>query len=347
LIAGVDVAVIYIGIQLWKGGNFTPGHFVLLQGYMLALYQQLFSFGRTLRHFYELFADANEMMEIIEKPIDVVDKPNAKNLKVPRGEVWFENVSFSYVKERNSAEMDGEMLTSDSVAPDVIKGLSFHVKPSERIALIGPSGGGKTTIVKLLLRLFDIPRGKILIDGQDISRVKQDSLRANVALVPQDPVLFHRSLMENIRYGRPSATDKEVISAAKLAHCHEFISNFPAGYNTFVGERGVKLSGGERQRVAIARAILANTKILILDEATSSLDSESEKLIKDALNNLMKNKTVFVIAHRLSTVIDMDRILVLEKGKICEEGSHGELIQKEDGLYKKLWDLQVGGYLSD
>ncbi|MFA5792575.1 MAG: ABC transporter ATP-binding protein [Candidatus Gracilibacteria bacterium] len=332
LIAGIDIAVIYIGIQLWKTGDFTPGHFVLLQSYMLELYHQLWSFGRTLRRFYELFADANEMMEIIEKPSDIVDAPGARILRVPNGEVRFDDVNFSYTGQEEH---------------DVIKNLSFKVKSGERVALIGPSGGGKTTIVKLLLRLFDVPRGKIFVDDFDISKIKQDSLHANIALVPQDPVLFHRSLMENIRYGRPDATRKEVIWASKLAHCHEFISHFPDGYETFVGERGVKLSGGERQRVAIARAILANTKILILDEATSSLDSESEKLIKDALNNLMKNKTVFVIAHRLSTVIDMDRILVLEKGRIVEEGNHGELIKKDGGLYRKLWELQVGGYLVD
>ncbi len=214
------------------------------------------------------------------------------------------------------------------------------------MALIGPSGGGKTTIVKLLLRLFDVDKGQILIEGQDISKVTQDSLRATIALVPQDPILFHRTLMENIRYGKLNATDAEVFRAAKMAHCHEFISKFPLGYKTLVGERGVKLSGGERQRVAIARAILADTKILILDEATSSLDSESEKLIKDAMKVLMKGKTVFVIAHRLSTIVDMDRIIVLEKGRIVEEGGHKDLLKKKDGLYKRLWDLQVGGYLA-
>ena len=198
----------------------------------------------------------------------------------------------------------------------------------------------------MLPRLFDVDKGHILLDGQDIAKVTQGGLRARVSLVPQDPVLFHRSLMENIRYGRLDASDEEVFAAAKLAHAHEFIQRFPKRYETHVGERGVKLSGGERQRVAIARAILANTRILILDEATSSLDSESEKLIKDALKVLMKGKTVFVIAHRLSTIIDMDRILVLEKGHIVEEGSHADLVAKDGGLYKKLWDLQVGGYLA-
>ena len=228
----------------------------------------------------------------------------------------------------------------------VIQKFSFKLNPSEKVALIGPSGGGKSTLTKLMLRLFDVDKGKILIDGQDISKVTQDSLRGQIALVPQDPILFHRSLEENIRYGRLEASAEEIRAAAHLAHCHEFIEQMPKKYATVVGERGVKLSGGERQRIAIARAILANSKILILDEATSSLDSESEKLIQDALKNLMKNKTTFVIAHRLSTIVSMDRILVLEEGKIVEEGSHRVLIRNKGGLDRKLWELQGGGYLN-
>ncbi|OGJ43526.1 hypothetical protein A3J23_04225 [Candidatus Peregrinibacteria bacterium RIFCSPLOWO2_02_FULL_48_14] len=259
----------------------------------------------------------------------------------------FEKVSFSYMESlHNGFSVARPRRVTEEDESSVLRHFSFHVKPGERVAFIGPSGGGKTTIVKLLLRLFDVDKGRILIDGQDISKVTQDSLRVQIALVPQDPVLFHRSLMENIRYGRLDASNEEVVAAAKLAHADEFIRRFPKGYETHVGERGVKLSGGERQRVAIARALLANTRILILDEATSSLDSESEKLIKDALKVLMRGKTVFVIAHRLSTIIDMDRILVLEKGRIVEEGSHADLVGKEGGLYKKLWDLQVGGYLA-
>lgn len=333
----LNFSILYLALRLWQQGVLTVGYFVLIQSYLFEIYHAVWDFGRTLRHAYEHLADANEMSEILRTPYEIVDKPGARNLKATRGEVEFEGVTFSYSQKK--IEGDG------AVERDVLKHLSFKVKSGERIALIGTSGGGKTTIVKLLLRLFDVQRGRILIDGQDISTVKQDSLRAHIALVPQDPILFHRSIKENIRYGNLQATDKEVIAAAKLAHCHEFISHFPLGYDTFVGERGVKLSGGERQRVAIARAILANTRILILDEATSSLDSESEKYIKDALKVLMKGKTVFVIAHRLSTVVDMDRILVLEKGKIIQEGSHTDLIAGE-GLYKRLWDLQVGGYLA-
>ncbi|MFA6024190.1 MAG: ABC transporter ATP-binding protein [Candidatus Gracilibacteria bacterium] len=326
----LEFLVFYLAILEWKTGSLTVGHFILLQSYLLELFSQLWGFDRSLRRFYESLADAEEMTEILQTPIEVVDKPRAKNLVMKKGAVDFDRVSFSY---------------TDDIDQSVIKQLSFSVKPGERVALIGLSGGGKTTLIKLLLRLFDLDGGRILLDGQDIAQVTQDSLRKQIALVPQDPVLFHRSLMENIRYGRLEATDKEVITAAKLAHCHEFISKLPKGYQTFVGERGVKLSGGERQRVAIARAILSQTKILVLDEATSSLDSESEKMIKDALKVLMKGKTVFVIAHRLSTVVDMDRILVLEKGQIAEEGTHKDLIKKKSGIYKKLWDLQVGGYL--
>jgi len=331
MMVSINAFILYQAVVLWQAGTLNVGDFVLIQTYLWTVFMHLWDFGRMIRRFYESMADAEEMTAILNTPIEVVNKRGAKKLDMRRGAVEFEHVSFSYTEEEEAS---------------VLRNFSFKVKPGERIALIGPSGGGKTTIVKLLLRLFDVDKGKILMDGQDIARVTQESLRKEIALVPQDPVLFHRSLMENIRYGRTEASDKEVIAAAKLAHCHEFIKRFPKAYDTFVGERGVKLSGGERQRVAIARAILANTKILILDEATSSLDSESEKLIKDALKVLMKGKTVFVIAHRLSTIVDMDRILVLEKGRIVEEGTHADLVVTEGGLYKKLWDLQVGGYLA-
>jgi len=197
------------------------------------------------------------------------------------------------------------------------------------------------------MRLFNLPSGKIEIDGININNISQKNLREEISFVPQDPVLFHRTLMENIRYGRRDATDEEVLIAAHLAHCDEFIDALPEGYKTYVGERGVKLSGGERQRVAIARSILKNSAILILDEATSSLDSQSEFLIQDALHTLIKGKTTIVIAHRLSTIREMDRIIVLEKGKIIEDGKHGDLINKKDGLYKKLWDLQAGGFKNE
>jgi len=227
----------------------------------------------------------------------------------------------------------------------VVDNFNLEIKPGQTVALVGLSGSGKSTLMKLILRLHDIQKGKILIDGQDITKVTQESLRNQISLVPQDPILFHRTLMENIRYGRFNASDEEVIEASKLAHCDEFISKLHLGYETYVGERGIKLSGGERQRVAIARAILRNSPILILDEATSSLDSESEKYIQEALENLTREKTVIVIAHRLSTIKKVDRIVVLDKGKIIEDGSHLQLIKKNKGIYKQLWEIQVGGFI--
>lgn len=324
----LEFCMLYTAIHLWQQDLIKVADFFLIQAYLFELFHQLWNFGRNLRDLYEALADSEEMTVILNTPIEVQDIPGALNLRATRGRVEFKSVSFAYGKEES-----------------VIKKLNFKVKSGEKIALIGPSGGGKSTIVKLILRLFDINKGQILIDEQDISKLTQDSLRSSIALVPQDPILFHRSLKENIRYGRRYASDKEVIAAAKMANCHEFIMKFPKGYSTFVGERGVKLSGGQRQRVAIARAILSNASILILDEATSSLDSESEKLIQDALKNLIKNKTAFIIAHRLSTIMDVDRIFVLDNGRIIEEGQHSDLVGKKSSLYKKLWDLQVGGYL--
>ncbi len=329
-----ELFMIYMAISLWREGSISIGSFVLIQTYLIEIFMSTWHFGRYIRRLYEAFADADEMTEILHTPIEVEDKAGAKPLLVTRGGIEMKNVDFAYT------ESDREM-----GAEGVINNLNLRIKPSERIALIGPSGGGKTTIVKLLLRLFDIQKGKILVDGQEIAKMTQDSVRKQIALVPQDPILFHRSLMENIRYGRLEASDEEVYAAAKMAHCDEFIKNMPKGYDTLVGERGVKLSGGERQRVAIARAILSNAKILILDEATSSLDVNSEKLIQEALAQLSKNKTTIVIAHRLSTVKNVDRILVLEDGKIVEEGNHTSLM-KAGGLYKSLWDLSAGGILA-
>lgn len=325
----LEITILYAAIRLWEQDLIKLADFFVIQAYLFEMFHQLWAFGRNLREVYVKLADSEEMIEILHTDHEIKDKSRAKKIKITRGDVEFKDVNFAYNTKEDT----------------VLEALSFKVKPGEKIALIGPSGGGKSTIVKLLLRLFDLNSGKIVIDGQDISKVTQNSLREQVTLVPQDPILFHRTLMENIRYGRRDATDKEVMAAAKLAHCHEFIERFPKKYETFVGERGVKLSGGQRQRVAIARAILSKAKILVLDEATSSLDSESESLIQDALLKLMKRKTTFIIAHRLSTVMSADRIFVLDGGKITEEGSHAQLASKKGGLYKKLWDLQVGGYL--
>ena len=327
MIIALEFAVFYIAVKAWKEGLLTIGDFVWIQTYLIDIFSSIWRFGRTVRDLYRSFADAEEMTQILDQKHEITDAADAKNLNVTRGGIDFEKVCFGYE------------------AGNVIDNLSLKIKPGEKIALVGPSGGGKTTIAKLILRLFDLKSGRIFVDGQDIRHVKQDSLRSQISLVPQDPVLFHRTIMDNIRYGRRDANDEDVIAAAKLANCHDFIMSFPNKYETYVGERGIKLSGGERQRVAIARAILANTPILILDEATSSLDSASEALIQGAMENLMKNKTTIIIAHRLSTVMKMDRIIVLQNGRMTEEGAHADLINSKTGLYKKLWNLQVGGYL--
>lgn len=329
LMIAIEFVLIWGAIELWSEGVLTIGDFALIQAYLISLFQALWNFGNVLRQLYEAFAEATEMVEILETPYEVEDLLGAGALCVTGGAITFRSVHFSFRKTRT-----------------VLDNFSLEIKGAERVALVGPSGAGKSTIVKLLFRLYDIDSGVIAIDGTDIKTVTQDSLRSAIALVPQDPILFHRTLMENIRYGRRDATDEEVIEAAKQAHCHEFISEFPEGYETFVGERGVKLSGGERQRVAIARAILKDAPILVLDEATSSLDSESEALIQDALETLMRGKTVIVIAHRLSTIQKMDRIVVMESGKVITMGTHAELMKKP-GLYQKLWAIQAGGFLPD
>jgi len=261
--------------------------------------------------------------------LEIQDKPNAITLNCTQGQITFNQVKFHY----------------KSTEP-LFQNKSIEIQAGQKVGLVGYSGSGKSTFVNLILRLYDVTDGAILIDGQDIRDVTQDSLRENIAMIPQDPSLFHRSLMENIRYGRIDTTDEEVIEAAKKAHAHGFIEKLQQGYGSLVGERGVKLSGGQRQRIAIARAILKNAPILILDEATSQLDSVTENLIQESLWKLMQNKTTIVIAHRLSTLLHMDRILVFDKGKIVEDGTHSDLLAR-GGVYKNLWDAQVGGFLDD
>ncbi|PJA46421.1 ABC transporter ATP-binding protein [Candidatus Uhrbacteria bacterium CG_4_9_14_3_um_filter_50_9] len=324
----IEFVIMYYAIGLWYEGVLTVGDFVLIQTYLMGLFMVLWNVGRAIRKLYEALANADEMIEILNTPHEVKDVRNAKELQVQTGRIEFQNVYFSFNKTRR-----------------ILKDMNLVIKPKEKIALVGPSGAGKSTITKLLFRFFDVERGKILVGNQNIAKVTQDSLRENIALVPQEPILFHRTIMDNIRYGRRGATDEEVIEAAKRAHAHEFIEGLQEGYETFVGERGVKLSGGERQRVAIARAILKNAPILVLDEATSSLDSESEALIQEALEELMKDKTTIVIAHRLSTIMKMDRIIVIEDGKVTDSGTHKQLLKKKDNIYKKLWEIQAGGFI--
>ena len=326
----VEVGLFFVAIYLWNRGLLTVGDFVLIQVYILGLIQQVWNIGNTLRRLYDAFADASEMVDILDTPLEIADVQNASTLAIATGEIKFDDVSFYFIADR-----------------PVLDHFELTIAGGEKIALIGSSGAGKSTITKLLLRLYNLTGGSITIDGQNIAEITQESLRSNIAFVPQEPVLFHRTLKENIRYGMRDATEEQIVDAAKKAHADEFITKLPEGYDTMVGERGVKLSGGERQRIAIARAILKNAPILILDEATSSLDSESEALIQDALIKLMEGKTVIAIAHRLSTIMHMDRIIVMDKGAAVLSGTHDELLAQESNLYKKLWEIQAGGFKDD
>jgi ATP-binding cassette subfamily B protein len=274
--------------------------------------------------------DMEELVAIYDVPFGIADDTNARPIEISGGRIVFEDVTFHYGGHRTP----------------LYAGLSVDIAAGERVGLVGRSGSGKTTFVKLVQRLYDVSDGRILIDGQDIAKATQQSLRSQIAIVQQDPVLFHRSLAENIAYGRPGASMAAIEQAAALANAHEFIMRLPKGYDTMVGERGVKLSGGERQRVALARAFLADTPLLILDEATSSLDSESEALIQQAMQRLIKGRTAIVIAHRLSTVRSLDRILVFDRGEIVEQGSHAALIARADGIYRSLFERQATQFVS-
>lgn len=329
-IVATEFTLFWIAIGDWELGLTTVAVFVLLQNYFIRLAENLWNFSSLVRAFYDAFADAQEMVQIFEKPYHVSDKKNAGVLTIKSPDIMFNDVT--YVYENNTSP--------------VIEHLTLSIPAGQKVALVGSSGAGKSTLVRLIMRLFDVTTGSLTVSGTDIRDVMQESLREQIAFVPQDPVLFHRTLTENIRYGRRTATDEEVRQAAHLAHCDDFIARLPYGYDTFVGERGIKLSGGERQRIAIARAILKNAPILVLDEATSSLDSHSEALIQDALKTLITGKTTIVIAHRLSTIREMDRIIVMEGGKIIEEGTHDTLVKKKGSQYKKLWEIQAQGFTS-
>lgn len=283
--------------------------------------------------FYQLqerIGTINDALRLLYRPFDITDAPNAKKLKITSNNIEFQNISFAYIKEK-----------------PVFKKLNLSIAPNEKVGLVGLSGSGKSTLINLILRAYDVENGKIKISNQDISKVTQFSLHQNISLISQEPCLFNRSIMDNIRFANPKATNEEVIKAAKLAHIHDVILKMPNGYESIVGERGVKLSGGERQRIAIAAAILKNTSILILDEATSALDSESELAIEKALKNIIKNKTVIAIAHRLSTLKNMDRIIVLDKGKIIENGTQQELLKDKNSRFYQLYKLQSDGYLTE
>jgi ATP-binding cassette subfamily B protein len=319
----------YFLVHLYSKNLVTAGDFALIMGLSMETAYMIWFTMSEVEEFNTAVGKCKQSMTSLMVPLEIEDKPGAAVLQCKYGQIAFEDVKFHY-KGTNA----------------LFQNMSIEIKGGQKVGLVGYSGGGKTTFVNLLLRLYDITDGAILIDGQNISDVTQDSLRASIAMIPQDPSLFHRSIMDNIRYGRIEASDEEVIEAAKKAHAHEFIAKLSLGYDSLVGERGVKLSGGQRQRIAIARAILKNAPILILDEATSQLDSVTENLIQDSLWELMENKTTLVIAHRLSTLLHMDRILVFDKGRIAQDGTHDELLAA-GGLYKQLWDAQVGGFLGD
>ncbi len=300
--------------------------------YTITLTNRLFEIGNVFRTIEEGLLQASPMAEILLEQSELSDKSGSKTLQVSDGAISFSNVHFHY--------------PDSSIKQAVFDDFSLEISAGQKVGLIGPSGGGKSTFTRLLLRFDDLQSGAIIIDGQNITDVTQSSLRSNIAYVPQEPLLFHRSIRDNITYGNLDASDNDILQAAMEAYALDFIQSLPQGIETIVGERGVKLSGGQRQRIAIARAILKNAPILVLDEATSALDSESEHVIQKALQELMKGRTTIVIAHRLSTIQHMDRIIVLDEGRIVEHGSHAELLKKGD-LYARLWNHQTGGFIED
>lgn len=324
----VLIVVFMIGAQDWFG--VTVATLILIVNYSQNILGDLWSIHSVFKSLNRVFGDAREMTEILDMKDDVVDMPEAKKLEIGKAKIDFNDITF---KHKDAKET-------------IFKDFSLTIKPGERVGLVGVSGSGKTTLTKLLLRFADVNKGEILIDGQNIRDITQTSLREAIAYVPQESSLFHRSVYDNIAYGRPGLTREEVLKAARLANADEFIKKLPDGYETMVGERGIKLSGGQRQRIAIARAILKDAPILVLDEATSALDSESEALIQGALTNLMKGRTSIVVAHRLSTIAGLDEIVVLDDGKIVEQGTHRELLKK-GGEYQKLWSRQSGAFLDE
>jgi ATP-binding cassette subfamily B protein len=327
----INVVGLALAIMLSDNASTTAAIFVTFN-YFTLLTRILWEFNRIYRNLENAISEASQFTELLLEAPAIQEAPDAKPLAITKGAITFDHVHFAY-----------ENRADDPLFDD----FNLHIPAGQKLALVGHSGGGKTSVTKLLLRFKDISGGQLLIDGQDIRQGRIQDLREAIAYVPQEPAMFHRSIRENIRYGKLDATDEEVIAAAKKAHAHEFIKELPEGYETMVGERGVKLSGGQRQRIAIARAIIKDAPILVLDEATSALDSESEKLIQDALWKLMQGRTAIVIAHRLSTIQRMDRIVVLDHGTIAEEGTHKELVTRKQGTYAQLWAHQSGGFLED
>jgi ATP-binding cassette subfamily B protein len=318
-------AIVALAIVLWQQGVANAGDIALVLTSFFVLQGYLRDIGQHVRNLQRSVNDMEELVDVELHPLGIEDRTTAAPVLIEEGRIDFDRVTFQYGKHATPLYSD----------------FSVTIPAGQRIGLVGHSGSGKTTFVKLIQRLYDVTGGAIRIDGHDIRDITQASLRSQVAIVAQEPILFHRSLAENIGYARPGATRREIVEAAKLASAHDFIEALPKGYETMVGERGVKLSGGERQRVAIARAFLADSPILILDEATSSLDSESEVLIQKAMERLMVGRTTIVIAHRLSTVRSLDRLLVFDKGRVVEEGTHDELVQRDGGIYRRLFERQA------
>jgi len=327
--AVLKIGVLYYALQLWGRGEISVAEFVVASTTTLLIINEARNLSRRFLEFFEYIGNVSNGVNTIVKPHEIVDVPGAVAKTIERGRIEFRDVSFAYAVEQ-----------------PIFQHLSVTIPAGQRVGLVGFSGSGKSTFVSLILRLYDPQGGQILIDGQDIHGMTQDSLHSQLSLIPQDPNLFHRSLMENIRYGRLEASDEEVVDAARKAHAHEFITKIKGQYASPVGERGVKLSGGQRQRIAIARVVVKNAPILILDEATSSLDSITEQAIQETLNDVMQGKTVIVVAHRLSTIAHLDRILVFDQGRIVEDGTHDELLARR-GAYHQLWSRQAGGFVLD
>ena len=325
----LQVGILFFSVNLWRQDVLSVGSFTMVTSLSLLIINDARGLSRRFLEFFEYLGNISDGVSILMTDHEIVDSSHSKKLEIIRGEIEFKGVNFEYQE-----------------GSPIFKNLNLKINANERVGLVGFSGSGKSTFINLLLRLYEIQTGNIKIDGQDISKVTQNSLREKISLIPQDPILFHRSLLENIRYGDINATNDQVYEAARLAHAHDFILQQPDRYQSLVGERGVKLSGGQRQRIAIARAILKNAPILLLDEATSSLDSHTEKLIQKGIENLMIGKTVVVIAHRLSTISHLDRIIVFHNGEIVEMGSHEELLLCRNHYYN-LWSMQAGGFLPD
>jgi ATP-binding cassette subfamily B protein len=325
----LQVGMIAYAARLWIDGEISAGSFAMVASLLLLVINDIRNLSRRFLEFFEYVGNVTDGVGIIIRPHEVTDAPGARELVVTRGEIRFEDVDFSY-----------------PAGAQVFRGLNLTIRPGERVGLVGFSGSGKSTFLNLVLRLYDIQGGRITIDGQDIRGVTQDSLRRAISMIAQEPMLFHRSLRENVRYGSLDATDDEVQDAAQRAHAHDFIVSLPEGYDSLVGERGVKLSGGQRQRVAIARAVLKNAPIFLLDEATSSLDSITERHIQESIASLMEGRTAIVIAHRLSTIAHLDRIVVFHAGEVVEDGTHADLLVR-GGHYARLWNMQAGGFLPD